>query len=67
METLLIVVIVICILVIAAIIVVLAIPKNNKYTSTPIIFGCDKSLPCCTINTVFDENPICNQCCYVKD
>lgn len=60
-------VIVIAAAIIIAIIAIIAIlvipPKNNKYTSTPIIFGCDKSLPCCTINQVFDDNPDCNACC----
>ena len=66
METPAILAIVIGILIIAAIaaiIAVLVIPKHNKYTSTPIIVGCDTSLPCCTIKEVFDVDPICNQCC----
>jgi hypothetical protein len=54
------------VLIVVAVIVAISIPKHkltHKYTSTPVIFGCDKSLPCCTINDVFDENPTCNVCC----
>jgi|LakMenEpi02Apr12_1017379.scaffolds.fasta_scaffold13885_1 hypothetical protein len=53
-------------IVVVVVIVAISIPKhklNHKYTSTSVIFGCDKSLPCCTINDVFDENPTCNVCC----